>query len=243
MLAANPALWLAARHSGARVFLWGMTAVAVIGGLICFFAPEVTYLLVVFAIINFLLKLRLAAQACHCFAEARRNNALEMLLATPLTVNEIIQGQILALQRTFLAPVIAIICVEAVAIFGKTAIDTGANGAFAMILCSMYFVLFLLDIVAVTWAGMWFGLTAKNETQAITRTILRVLILPYASFIFCWFGMVLFIGIPIFWIGWCSSKLRTEFRAIAAQRYAPPQASAAGTQNQPAPPVMSYPTQ
>ena len=247
MLAVNPALWLAARHSGARVFLWGITAAAAIGGLICFSSPEIVSMLVLFGILNFILKMRLAAKACHCFAEARRNNALEMLLATPLTVNQIIQGQILALKRTFLAPVIAIICIEALAIFGRIAVDNGVNGfapgAFTMIICSWYFVLFLLDMAAVTWAGMWFGLSAKKENQAITRTILLVLILPFASFFLCWFGLVFFVGIPIFWIGWCSSKLRTEFRAIAAQRYAPPKSGAAGMNNRPAPPFTLFPAQ
>lgn len=247
MLAVNPALWLASRHSGARVFLWILTAVAAIGGSICVFSPEFVSLLVLFGILNFVLKVRLAYQACHCFAEARRNNALEMLLATPLTVSEIIQGQILALQRAFLGPVIAIICIEALAIFAKIAADSGADGfapgTFTMILGSMYLVLFLLDIVAVAWAGMWFGLSAKKETQAITRTILLVLILPYASLAFCWFGMVFFVGIPIFWIGWCSSKLRTEFRNIAAQRYAPPKTVGSAVINPSAPPVVSYPTQ
>ena len=54
----------------------------------------------------------MAAQACHCLAEARRNNALEMLLATPLTVDQIIRGQILALKRIFLVPIIVILALE-----------------------------------------------------------------------------------------------------------------------------------
>jgi hypothetical protein len=248
MLAANPALWLAARHSGARGFLWLLIAVIAIGGLLFIPGSHIISLLVFFAFINFILKVRVAYQASHCLAEARRNNALEMLLATPLTVNEIIQGQVLALQRIFLGPIVYIIVIEFLEVFGGMAAANGSNSAAAMvIICTVYFTLFGLDIVAVTWVGMWYGLTSKKESQAVTKTVLLVLVLPYAAFIpFCWFGVVLFIGVPIFWMSWCGTKLRAEFRDRAAQRYTPPSSGLRWPHRDdltPKPPVIVYPTQ
>ena len=132
MLANNPAFWLAARDSGGNLLLWTLVAVIGLSGWIAIsyprrFSPGVV-MAVVWAV-NFICKIRVAAQACHCLAEARRNNALEMLLATPLTVNEIISGQILALRQRFAAPLIALLLVEGIAGFMVTASTAGPGGA------------------------------------------------------------------------------------------------------------------
>ena len=79
-------------------------------------------------------------------------------------------------------------------------------------------------MVAVTWAGMWFGLSSKKEGQAATKTILLVLVLPLCSLFFSCFGAPFFIGIPIFWIVWANRKLYAELRSLAAQRYTVSQA-------------------
>jgi hypothetical protein len=252
MLATNPALWLAARDFGVRLPLWILIVVVIVSGLIAFNAPRVLPFPGLFAIIwlvNFVVKMRVAAQACHGLAEARRNNALEMLLATPLTVNEIINGHTLALRRMFTVPVIVLIFTEFIAGLMSLAAES-SNGNLDtpveayLIFGGVYVGLFLLDLGAVAWAGMWFGLTAKKEMQAVTKTMLLVLVLPYASFLFCWFGIIIFIGVPIFWMSLCSSKLRAEFRTIAAQRYAPPATGsgwppAGANDNRPTPPGIN----
>ncbi len=224
LLAINPSLWLASRQAGARVYPWLLMALAAIGGLFCLFTRSPgLHLAVFFIAINFVLKIRIAYQACHCLAEARRNGALEMLLSTPLTVNEIIQGQILALRRNLLAPVVFLIIAEFLEIFIglRTTSERGTVDS-GVALFVGYFLQFGLDVAAVTWAGMWFGLTSRRESQAITKTVLWVLLLPYAcSFALCWLGVIFFIFIPAFWITRCSRKLKTEFRSAAVDSYAP----------------------
>ncbi len=228
MLATNPALWLASRDFGNRASLWISVAVIVVSGGVSLWKPQALPfegLLAIAWLLNFVVKVRVASQACHCLAEARRNNALEMLLATPLTVNEIINGQILALRRMFTAPLVVLLLLEALGGFIILTLQTQGRDATPVVFFvvgGMYSLLFVLDVIAVSWAGMWFGLTAKNETKALTKTILLVLVLPCSAILACWFGFVIYIGVPIFWIGWCSSRLRSEFRTIAAQRYAPP---------------------
>lgn len=256
MLAINPALWLASRHSRARLFAWGTPMGLAAAGVFCVFVLGREFLPVFIGtawIFNLIMKMRVAAQACHCQAEARRNNALEMLLATPLRVDEIIRGQNLAQLRMFLWPVLAMIAIEAIAVFCGLAATSGPSSQEAaqmamafLFFGGIYFVVLILDLLAVMWAGMWFGLTAKTETKAVTKTILLVLVLPYASFFFCYLGVIFIIGIPIFWIAWCSSKLRAEFRTLAAQRYAPPKSVSnwpPPATNLPTPPVIAYPSQ
>ncbi|HZQ47272.1 MAG TPA: hypothetical protein VFC07_09700, partial [Verrucomicrobiae bacterium] len=80
-------------------------------------------------------------------------------------------------------------------------------------------VFFFLDLLAVTWAGMWFGLSSRKEGQAAAKTILLVLVLPLCFLVLSCFGVPFFIGIPVFWIVWANRKLYAELRSLAAQRY------------------------
>jgi ABC-type Na+ efflux pump permease subunit len=223
MLDINPMYWLAARNPGQRLLPGGLAVLAATGIVGFFVAGSVNYLPVFFGcaiLINLVLKMRVAAQASQCLAEARRNNALEMLLATPLKVNEIISGQLLAIKRIFLLPVLFILCLELTGVVGASALGpSGGWDAGVIIAGLVYLAIFALDMAAVIWAGMWFGLSSKKENQAATRTILWVLIAPLGCLIFSCFGLLPFIGWPIFWIVWARGKLQTGLREMAAQQY------------------------
>ena len=54
--------------------------------------------------LSLVLYLAVASQACRFFVEAQRTGLLELLLATPLTVAQIVQGQWRALVRLFALP-------------------------------------------------------------------------------------------------------------------------------------------
>ncbi len=229
LLEINPALWLAGRNAGHRNFLFLLIAAAgICSAALAFGSPSYSLpaFLALVLPLNFVLKVRLAAQASHCLAEARQNNALEMLLATPLTVDEIIHGQILALKRSFQIPVIIILSLEAAGLAaGMLTSAHRAGGDFVgLVMTGMFWLLyvtvFVLDLTAVTWAGMWFGLSSAKESQAATKTILFVLVAPLFALLFTCFGVLFVIGSQIFWILWPKSKLRSEFRKFAAQQYA-----------------------
>jgi hypothetical protein len=229
LLDINPALWLAGRGAGQHLFLWffiGAAGLASVIALSTFGGDFFALLLGMFFIINFLIKTRLASQACHCLAEARRNNALEMLLSTPLTVPEILSGQILALKRAFLLPVLVTLLVETVGCLGGILIfgnlsrgQTFLTMGFSLLGISVYLAMFVLDLLAVTWAGMWFGLSSRNETQATFKTILYVLVLPCFAAIFSCFGVPLFLASSVIWMLWAKQKVRIEFSALAGRRF------------------------
>ena len=68
--------------------------------------------------IHLIFRIWVAAQACHSLAEARNSGTLDLMFSTPLTTSEIIQGQVLALKRLFTGPVVAILALEGVFLFG-----------------------------------------------------------------------------------------------------------------------------
>jgi ABC-type transport system involved in multi-copper enzyme maturation permease subunit len=222
----NPAYWLASRNTGQALPIYLLTLAIIL--LFAFFVwvNKINwmgaYLFCVVAI-NFLLKTWVAGQSCRCLAEARQNNALEMLLSTPLTVEDIIRGQVLALKRAFLLPILLIFSIEiGVLLLGIFFLDNNslvASMGFSMFFGLVYLAIFTLDIFALCWSGMWFGLSSKNETTAIAKTIGFVLLLPLVSVFFWCFGAVFFVGWPIFWIIYSSQKIRSEFRNWAIQRY------------------------
>ena len=234
LLEINPIQWLASRERSGILELRVLAGIVVVGFVIFVAAGNPDFLPIFIGgacILNLLLKMRIAAQACHCLAEARRNNALEMLLVTPLTASQIISGQIQALRRTFVRPGLAILILEFAGFTYGLIIASSASGtrgnfsSFASFLVVGYLAVFALDVVAVTWAGMWFGLTAKKESQALTKTILLVLILPLCGFILSCFGLVFYILVPFFWISWARGRLETRMRELAGQRYSLPPVS------------------
>src|SRR6185369_16885251 len=53
-------------------------------------------------------RIEVGIQASRLFSEPRRTGALELLLCTPLTTDEIIKGHWLTLRRRFFAPAAAV---------------------------------------------------------------------------------------------------------------------------------------
>ncbi|MDB6065086.1 MAG: hypothetical protein JWR26_1294 [Pedosphaera sp.] len=227
MLDINPIFWLAARDRSQRLSLLLYLGVLSLAFVIVTISFKLLFLpsFIVFALVmNLLLKMRVASQACHCLAEARRNNALELMLSTPLTVDEIIKGQFSALKHIFLAPIITIVSIETIVIVGGFA----AFGDMDMTLSTMFYVIpiylciAMMDMAAVSWMGMCYGLSSKKESQAVTKTIFVVLILPLFGAVTGCLAILFIIGWPMIWMAVGSTKLRGEFRKMAEERYSPP---------------------
>ena len=60
---------------------------------------------------NLVIKVWFALEAGKQLSEDRKQGALELLLSTPLTVQDILRGQRLALERQFLGPVMVVLMV------------------------------------------------------------------------------------------------------------------------------------
>ncbi len=238
MLGVNPVLWLASYNRGSGVLIWLLVALAssaVAGFWIrngirpAAIRADFLTMFVIVLLVHLILKVFLAGQACRCLAEARRNSTLEILLCTPLKVEDILRGQVLALKRTFLKPFLLVMVLEMIGIYwllresfgvsapGVTAYHDFVNIAFAVDVAFVIF--FLLDIQGVAWTGIWFGLCSKNESTATFKTAFYVIVLPILlPGLYC-LGYLCFIAWPIAAYVWARLQLQEHFRFLAGQRF------------------------
>lgn len=228
---ANPVLWLAARGGGAGILMWMLVILAAAGlawfwpGRGIFWKNSLAALGLLFAA-HLTLKIFLAARACQCLAEARRNSTLEIMLCTPLQVQDILRGQILSLTRLFLKPFLALMALEMVYLYQVVNHVVGASSGgpvqefFAIVvgLEVAFGLFFLLDIQGVAWTGIWFGLCSKNESTATFKTAAYVILAPMLFLILNCVGWAVFIAWPIAAYYWARLQLQEHFRFLAGLR-------------------------
>jgi ABC-type transport system involved in multi-copper enzyme maturation permease subunit len=179
----------------------------------------------------------LAWAAGRFFFEGQRNGQLELLLSTPLGARDIITGNWRALCRPLRGAWLL------VAFLVLIEIITGAAGSGSLNLfqLTMAPVVRVLDIIALCWMGMWFGLTLRRPVAIMGWTVGLVVGLPwFISYVFIisaslgsnsgWnttgapvFILLWLVAWPllnlaknIFFIRWAARRLRAEFRATAS---------------------------
>ena len=100
-----------------------------------------------------------------------------------------------------------------------------AEGILSAMLLICAFVLLALDLNAITYAGLWYGLTVPHSAKAVARTVWHILILPWIVAV----PLCLLCGLLVpFWfviwdlssIGAFRRRLEQQFRQIIAQPYA-----------------------
>jgi hypothetical protein len=191
------------------------------------------------AVLNGAFKLWIVLEAGQRLGEDRRSGAYELLLATPLTVRDIVRGQWMALRRQFLRPLLVVIVVE----IGFVAMMHHMHKASALLLTVSLLVL-PFDLAALVWAAMSAALTAKSQMKATVEAVGRILILPWGIFglvhagiaayswlafrpwepsvlfeVFEWVGISLAVD-AIFGV-WAWHSVRREFRRLATQSTEP----------------------
>ncbi len=133
---------------------------------------------------HIVLKLWLVSEACARFGQDRQSGALELILATPVKVEELLRGQWLSLRRQFFWPTVFVLCAE----FGYL-LAHGKNDDWVLTVV-VYMATSVLDYWALGWMGMWTGMTARKITHAARSTVARVLVLPWLIWLGCGlFGM------------------------------------------------------
>jgi hypothetical protein len=242
LLDVNPFLWLAQRERGKPLYVWGYLAAVTSTWLWGRFSQGDVMLdrntvVPSLLLVHSFFKVWVVSEACTRLAEDRRHGALELLLSTPLTPAQILHGQWLALRRQFLKPLLVLMVIEFLLV--RRAFTAGLG-----LMCA---VMLAADFVALGWVGQWLALTTKHLTQAILRTLLGVLVLPWV-FLFpvaflleslrlrwpegfgtwsefevqsvAWFVTGLAMDVLLGWV-WARRRLRREFRLVAMDRYQP----------------------
>jgi hypothetical protein len=240
LLKVNPFYWLAARSRFKPVGVWfallfiGLWWVSVRAAFKLNWAEDYFALVTAF-VLNSVFKLWIAIEVAQRLADDQKSGALELLLSTPLSVTDIVCGQLLALSRQFLLPLLLVMGLEvfAVNVISQRSFQTGP-----LVLSFGLHGLFLLcaDVLAIIGVGIFFALTARNPNAASVATISRILVLPsilfvagafmtllsgtvfaLKSFMLLWFWLGittdLFFGLPAWW------QIVTRFRQLAVQRH------------------------
>jgi len=249
MLDVNPFYWLASRGPLKLFTPWLMLLVlacAWFGFYLKFrsdWLNEGVYITTAI-IVGLTFKAWVASEATRQMAEERHGGTLELLLSTPLSIEEILRGQWLALRRQFLWPVCAVVLILFVLMQAslKPVISPEQRTTLATIWLGGI-VMFLADLVTLYWVGMWDGLTTANAQKAAGNSLAKVILVPWGAMallvvgislhsarggrppegmfmFYAWlsFGLVT----NLLYTAWSRTKLLTQFRAVAASKYAPP---------------------
>jgi ABC-type transport system involved in cytochrome c biogenesis permease component len=224
----SPAAWLAERTLPGQRVLWILIGV---GAVTCFlvgcFAGRraVSIILICEVFFGYLIKLWLAAVAPQSINSSRRSGALELLLCTPMSPPDLVRGQVDALYGYFIGP--ALVTAIGFTIAGITGIGVGQNfgkmspDSSPLIFGIVWLISFLLDMHALAYMGLWFGLTNARLDRAIAKTVFTVLILPWITLVVPIVGCIGVIGWPLFWINWASRRLNRRFREETATLFSP----------------------
>lgn len=247
LLDINAFYWLAGRARLKPAHVW--TALLIIA---CFWTwgavdngtgwLDVTIYFITALVLNTMLKIWITSEAGRRLGEDRKLGALELLLSTPLGVEEILRGQFMALKRQFLGPLVVVLLVESVFLIAslqtnhqdsETVVGTASFGL-AMI------VMLVVDVITLPVVAMWVSLTTRNPNRTTGIVLRRILMLPWLIFLVVslfiiptffmrnhdpswkfFLGLYFFAGIITDIVFGMSAwqRLNTEFRTVAAQRF------------------------
>jgi ABC-type transport system involved in cytochrome c biogenesis permease component len=128
-----------------------------------------------------ILKVWLANESTRRFCEDRRSGALEILLASPLTVSEIIRGQLQALGRQFIGPAALVLAADLLLMGGGLTRITQDRSSWVLVwLAGM--AMLAWDLHALSWVGPWMALNRRSPTRAASAALMRICVLPWALF-------------------------------------------------------------
>ncbi|HTD65608.1 MAG TPA: ABC transporter permease subunit [Candidatus Limnocylindria bacterium] len=186
LLDINPFYWLASRDRSKTVLVWlwvGAAALLWISGLLKEknnWMDEATYIWTALLAHTFF-KCWLAMEASRRLGADRRSGALELLLSTPLSVNEILRGQWLALVRQFGAAV-ALVCAIDFLFLGLGLKQMGGDRGTWIGVWIAGIGVFVLDLITLALLAMWLSLRNRKSSQAGLTAIVRVCIVPWFAF-------------------------------------------------------------
>ncbi len=227
-LAINPALWLAARGDGPPLGLWLFTVAAGGVGLGGWLLAGTTRgvgvtLVMVFLIVHMALSVWVATEACHLGGAGRETGALELLLVTPLTTRQMVDGHLLALRRMFSGPVGVLVTMEVCVLAAHHWIvldEPLAAGSLVWTAALLITVLAaVLELQAVATLGFWMGVSTRRPALAVIKTVAFVVVLPLLLFPCFPIYPLLAVGKNLAFTNYGHDQLRRHLRAILTGRF------------------------
>jgi hypothetical protein len=240
LLKVNPFYWLAGRDRLKPMWVWAVLGLSAAGWLWGYFKLKGEWLfdgnyIMTAALLHFCLKVWIAVESCQRIGQDHQSGSLELILTTPLTVKEILRGQMLALQRQFLRPMILILVAD---FFFMVA---NSREEFWVFWWGWWMVTTVFDCYALAWLAMWTGLTSPRLNRAAMDAVGRVLALPAVAFVltmaffaitgsrlpaggkeeYFFMGLWFFYGLlnSVYWLATARGRMHSQFRFIAARRF------------------------
>ena len=192
LLDRNPILWLCCRERWQSLGMWGMSLILA-GGLVSLVMGKIhnrDYSMWIGAwgafswLLAALVYLWMASQAGRFYLKARRSGLLEALLATPVSVKQVVQGPWRALVRMFGPPVALLLVVQLVG--GSLAYQTAWgpiahpwSDLAALATSAASTLSTLASLAALAWFGLWMGMTSRNVSLVTLKTIVLVKVVPF----------------------------------------------------------------
>jgi hypothetical protein len=191
----DPFAWLAAREQRPRLLVRTLMAVLGPAWLVCIagcFQPSPSARLYLFGgatLISFGLhqglKWLIALEASRQLNQDRRSGSLELLLVTPLSIDQIVRGQKRALRAIFLVPMLLVLATNLGLLVVLIALDPLPAASFGSLVCGEVLVggalMLLVDFYALGWVGMWMALRNGPHHRAILATLVRVMLAPWLA--------------------------------------------------------------
>jgi ABC-type transport system involved in cytochrome c biogenesis permease component len=212
LLEKHPVVWLAGRQMYQRVAMWLIPIGAVVLMILsAIWAGEMAVASWGAWPFQLAFKLLVVFQATRFFVEARNSGALELLMVTPLSAEEIVRGQLMALQRIFLGPALVLGLLPLPVAGLQFAFDFQAYAEAIMTMISGLYQLvsFFSTLLALVCVGMWMALTLRKPNAAAGLTVLAVMIVPH--FLLC----VPNVAIDVLLIIWAYTRLKDQLRLLA----------------------------
>jgi hypothetical protein len=233
----NPFFWLASRDRLSLAVAWGIVGVLFAIWAVFYagsFAAAGTKREVCFTIAAFMAygafvlgKSMVAIEAARRISEDRQNGTLELLLVTPLEVEQLIAGQRRALHRIFLGPGLVVVVMNVGLIAAVADFNRGGGGHSVVGVCCFFFAvggLFLKgDVTALSYAGMWIGLRGRRLQREVLEMLGRVMLVPWVGVAFFAVTLILGAGLSaaemfLLLFGWVLLSLFTDAFAGARAR-------------------------
>ncbi|MCP5518351.1 MAG: ABC transporter permease subunit [Verrucomicrobiales bacterium] len=175
LLERNPWTWLGSRNVLKRRILWGVVIpilpLWIVAGWFQRNGWDPALTLSMAYIVQLLLKVLIASEACHLFGENRRSGAFELLLTTPLDAGEITRGHLATMRRLFLPPALVTAVTAVASVAGKLQPDE-------LLVLLAVTAMMLWDMHTLAWVGMWRGLRQRRPHLASVSALTRVLFWP-----------------------------------------------------------------
>ncbi len=145
------------------------------------------------ALIYFIVLVWLTVHATRRTSDGRRQGEFELLLATPISVPEIIRGHWHGLVRVFLVSTVIIAAGTIISSIGHVLqmqqmyanIPAGSGAPTALDYLPQFVVTGIFGLVgvlttlaAVAWVGLWLGLTGENNAVSAAKVFVMVVVAP-----------------------------------------------------------------